>query len=304
MIKLLLILLWPAGIGIILAMAALLTRRDAATAPGRRRQSPGPLGLTARHAGAGSREPRAVAALVVMAAGLAVAYGVMLAVGLAAVHGGPSIDQPVFRFLTAHHREHLWKSLMGEATQFGYKWTTWGAAAAAGTCLAFLWKEHRWVPPVALGSLIVIDHFFIRAVTDTFHRVPPPGSGGTFPSGGCDRVVVFYGLIAYLLWRAVSGRRGPAIWSAAVVAALGFNESYSRTYLGLHWLTDTLSGLLCGGLELCVFILAVRALLGPATAVGATVGLDAGAGGRETAQAASPAAPSRLARPASGGGAG
>jgi membrane-associated phospholipid phosphatase len=302
MIKFLLILLWPAGIGIIVAAAALLARRDASAAPGRRRQSRWPFGWTARHAGAGSREQRAVAALVVMATGLAVAYGVMLAAGLAAVHGGPSIDHPVFRFLAAHHREHLWKSLMSETTQFGYKWTTWGAAAAAGTCLAFLWKEHRWVPPVALGSLIVVDHFFIRVITDTFHRVPPPGSGGTFPSGGCDRVVVFYGLVAYFLWRAISGRRGAAIWAAAVVAVLGFNESYSRTYLGLHWLTDTLSGLLCGSLELAAFILAIRALLGPATAAPATVARHGSANGHEAAAGYVP--PARLARPSAGGSAG
>jgi membrane-associated phospholipid phosphatase len=42
------------------------------------------------------------------------------------------------------------------------------------------------------------------------------------------------------------------------VAALGFNEAYSRAYLTLHWFTDTLAGALFGCMLLAVFITAVR----------------------------------------------
>jgi membrane-associated phospholipid phosphatase len=261
MIKYLAILLWPAGVGAILAAGALLARRDPAAMVGSRHGSSRLLGWTARHAGSRWLWRRLITVGLVLVAGLAVTYLVTALAGLLIVHSGHVIDQPLFRWL-AGHRSHKWSKVMSETTQFGYKWTTWGAAAAAGVCLAFIWREHRWVPPVALGSLIVIDHFLVRVLTVTFHRVPPPGTGGTFPSGGCDRVIVFYGLIAYMLWREVSGRRGAAIWAAAVVAALGFNESYSRTYLGLHWFTDTLGGLLCGGLELVAFVLAVQAVAG------------------------------------------
>jgi membrane-associated phospholipid phosphatase len=107
--------------------------------------------------------------------------------------------------------------------------------------------------------LIVIDHYTTLGLRHVFHRLGPPTSPlGTYPSGGCDRCIVFYGLIAYLLWHAFSGRRTTAIWAAAVVAALGFNEAYSRVYLSLHWLTDALSGLIYGVLLLIAFIMAVR----------------------------------------------
>src|SRR5258708_4759112 len=52
------------------------------------------------------------------------------------------------------------------------------------------------------------------------------------------------------------------VHAAAAVAALGFNEAYSRVYPSLHWLTDALSGLIYGGLLLLAFILAVRAVAG------------------------------------------
>ena len=114
-----------------------------------------------------------------------------------------------------------------------------------------------------LAALIVADHFTTLALRHVFHRLGPPTSPlGTYPSGGADRCIVFYGLIAYLLWREFSGRRATAIWAAAAVAALGFNEAFSRVYLSKHWLTDAVSGLLYGGLLLAGFILAVRAVAG------------------------------------------
>ena len=123
---------------------------------------------------------------------------------------------------------------------------------------------------MALGAAIVIDHFLTLALRHTFHRLGPPDSPlGTYPSGGCDRIFVFYGLIAYLIWREVSGRKSTAIWSAGVVAALAFSEAYSRFYLTLHWTTDVLSGLIYGGLILAVFIVTIRLVAGPARRPGA-----------------------------------
>ena len=125
--------------------------------------------------------------------------------------------------------------------------------------------HHRVSIAHATGALVVVEHFLTLALRHTFHRLGPPTSPlGTYPSGGCDRVVVFFGLIAYLLWRELSGQRRAAIWAGAVVVALAFNEGYSRAYLTLHWFTDILSGWIYGGLELVVFIVAVRFVAGPA----------------------------------------
>jgi undecaprenyl-diphosphatase len=57
-----------------------------------------------------------------------------------------------------------------------------------------------------------------------------------------------------------------AIWAGAAVAALAFNERYSRVYLGMHWTTDVLSGWFYGILLLALFILATRVIMGPARA--------------------------------------
>jgi membrane-associated phospholipid phosphatase len=204
------------------------------------------------------------------------AFGVMSLLGLLVVNHGLAIDKPVFTWIQGHH-VHVLAAAMNRLTKIGDTWTAWGAAIAAAVCLAITWRDKRWVPPVALGSLIVVDHYTTLALRHVFHRLGPPTSPlGTYPSGGCDRCIVFYGLIAYLLWREFSGRRSTAIWAGAVVAALGFNEAYSRVYLSLHWLTDALSGVLYGGLLLAGYIFAIRVAAGrraqphadqPATAI-------------------------------------
>jgi membrane-associated phospholipid phosphatase len=287
MSKYLVLLIWPAGMAVIFGVAFLAWRRNmvlparaaghpASHAPG---HAPGhPAGHLAGHSGpqpgrhhsrrAGARSAFSDAAAgsvqfgVLAVLGAVVAFGVMALLGLLVVYHGLAIDRPVFRWLSSH-QVHAAAAAMKRLTKTGDTWTAWAAAISAAVCLAVTWRDKRWLPPVALASLIVVDHYTTLALRHVFHRVGPPTSPlGTYPSGGCDRVIVFYGLIAYLLWREFSGRRTTAIWVAAVVAALGFNEAYSRVYLSLHWLTDALSGLIYGGLLLLAFILAVRAVAG------------------------------------------
>jgi membrane-associated phospholipid phosphatase len=198
----------------------------------------------------------------VAVAGTLIVFGLMCALGLIVVHHGLAIDRPIFDWMT-RHQVHVVAALMKRLTKLGDTWTTWGAALAAAACLAVTWRQRKWLPPVALTAAIVIDHATTLALRHVFHRPGPPTSPlGTYPSGGCDRVIVFYGLIAYLLWREFSRQRKVAIAIAAAVAALGFNEAYSRVYLSLHWFTDALSGLLYGTMLLVIFITAVQFAVG------------------------------------------
>ncbi|MEP7022349.1 MAG: phosphatase PAP2 family protein [Actinomycetota bacterium] len=190
-------------------------------------------------------------------------YGVMDLLGLLIINHGLAIDRPIYTW-TTHHWVHPWVHVMDRLTKIGNTWTCWAAAATAAVCLSVTSRTKRWLPPIVFATCIVVDHYTTLALRHTFHRLGPPDSPfGTYPSGGCDRTILFFGLIAYLLWREYSGRRSTAIWTGAAVAALGFNEAYSRVYLTLHWFTDALSGLLYGTLLLAVFIIAIRLAAGP-----------------------------------------
>jgi len=263
MLKVLVVLLWPVGIAVILAVTALAAHRSA-------RRSPVATAAMNGHHGqdpeVSSRATRSsiIGLLLILAVGAVVVYALTCLLGVLVVHAGPHIDKPIYTWMTSH-RVHFWKSAMDRATKVGDTWTTWGAAVTAAVCLAAFYRSYKWLPPVALGAAIVFDHYLTEALRHTFHRVGPPDSPlGTFPSGGCDRIVVFYGLIAYLIWREISGSRRAAIWSAGVVAALAFSEGYSRGYLTLHWFTDIISGLIYGSLILAVFIGTIRVVAGPA----------------------------------------
>jgi membrane-associated phospholipid phosphatase len=259
--------IWPVGLLIIFGAAYFAWRRSLVTsAVSADRAGPRARRHQGHRAGTRSSSPDAVVGsgrlAVIAALGAVAVFGVMCLLGLLVVNHGAAIDKPVFTWIQ-NHPVHPVVAAMKRLTKIGDTWTTWGAAIAAAVCLAVTWRDKRWVPPVALVSLIVVDHYTTLALRHVFHRPGPPTSPlGTYPSGGCDRAIVFYGLIAYLLWREFSGRRPTAIWAGAVVAALGFSEAFSRVYLSLHWLTDTLSGLLYGGLLLAGYILAIRVAAG------------------------------------------
>jgi membrane-associated phospholipid phosphatase len=266
MINALVVLLWPAGLAAILVATALLARRAGhpVTAPnasmnGHRDGEP--------LVGPRSARSSVIGLLLILAAGSVVVYALVALLGILVVHAGPAIDKPIYTWMI-HHRVHFWTSAMDRVTKVGDTWTTWGAAAAAGVCLAAFYRRNKWLPPVTLGAAIVIDHFATLALRHTFHRLGPPDSPlGTFPSGGCARIIVLYGLIAYLIWRETSGTKRMAIWSAGAIAALAFSEAYSRAYLTLHWSTDIIGGILHGALILAVFIATIRLVNGPARKV-------------------------------------
>ena len=261
--------IWLAGMAIIATAAALLTSRAGPV----RAMLPGTRSRPALEPDAGPSTVRnpakrtlrdAARFLIVIAIGIIVVYAVMALLGLPVTHEGHVIDEPISHWVS-RHRVHQWSALMAKATKVGSTWATRGAVLTAAVCLAVTWRRMRWLPPVAFAAIMLIQHALTHAIHLTDPRVGPPGfPHGTFPSGGSERCVAFYGLIAYLLWREYSGSRRAAIWSGAAVAAIAFNEGYTRVYLGLHWTTDVLSGWIYGLLLLMAFIIAVRLVAGPA----------------------------------------
>jgi membrane-associated phospholipid phosphatase len=270
MARVLLFLIWPVGLAVIFGVAALLARRAHAVSAGPRLGRLPWLGYRAAldDADGGSTIPgairKALVFLGVIVVGGAVIFGIMALLGQLVLHGGPSIDKPINHWV-AVHRIHTWKGLMASLTKIGNAWSTRMAVVSAAVCLAVTWRRFKWLPALAFLTLSLLQRYLTHGIHVAAHRVGPPGfPHGVFPSGGSERTVVFFGLIAYFLWREFSGRRETAIWAGAGVAAVAFNEGYSRLYLGMHWTTDVLSGWFYGILLLALFVLATRVIMGPA----------------------------------------
>ena len=198
--------------------------------------------------------------------GTAASYEVMALMGRPVVKHGPIIDEPLFRW-TEDHRVDWWAAVMSRLNTVGNVWTTWGAVGAAAACLGVSWRQQRWLPPAALGAALLADHFATTKLHRTIRRPgPPPNPLGTYPAGGPDRIVLFSGLIAYLLWREFSGSRRGKAYATGAVAALAFTQAYCRQYLSQHWFIDIVCGLVYGAMLLGPFIAAVRLIAGPASA--------------------------------------
>ncbi|MDQ0497059.1 phosphatase PAP2 family protein [Paenibacillus brasilensis] len=98
------------------------------------------------------------------------------------------------------------------------------------------------------GTLKLVFH---RA-RPTLHRIVN-ANGFSFPSGHSMAAFSLYGVIAFLLWRHISTSTGRGILivcSSAMILMIGV----SRIYLGVHYPSDVLGGLLASGSWLAISI--------------------------------------------------
>lgn len=109
-----------------------------------------------------------------------------------------------------------------------------------------------------IGSLVLqgtMKLFFARPRPQLpYAHVLPDFS---FPSGHTMNAVVFYGGVALLLWSIYGRRAGLVAIALATIIAIGVG--ISRIYLGYHYLTDVVGGVLAGLAWLVVVGVAFRA---------------------------------------------
>jgi membrane-associated phospholipid phosphatase len=198
-------------------------------------------------------------------AGGIMSYRLMELIGRPVIEHGPKIDYPIERW-TRSHQVAFWATIVERLNKIGNTWTIWGGAGTAAACLATSWRRQKWLPPSVLAAAVLVDKYATLALRRRFRRAGPPGSpGGTYPAGGPDRIVLFSGLIANLLWREFSGsQRGKAL-ALGLVGGLAFNQAYCREYLSKHWFTDIICGLLYGVVLYAPFAFAIRLIAGPPT---------------------------------------
>jgi membrane-associated phospholipid phosphatase len=125
-----------------------------------------------------------------------------------------------------------------------------------------LWRRRfragMFLVVASVGSLVLqgtMKLFFARPRPQlAYANVLPDYS---FPSGHTMNAVIFYGAVALLLWSMFGRRAGLLAIAVATVIALGVG--ISRIYLGYHYLTDVVGGILSGLAWLVVVGAAFRA---------------------------------------------
>ncbi|MDR6552082.1 phosphatase PAP2 family protein [Paenibacillus qinlingensis] len=84
--------------------------------------------------------------------------------------------------------------------------------------------------------------------------------GFSFPSGHAMVSLLFYGLLAYLLWVNVRQTWKSAWWIPTVAGFVILCIGVSRIYLGVHYPSDVLAGYMAGGIALLGCTHALRSI--------------------------------------------
>jgi undecaprenyl-diphosphatase len=122
----------------------------------------------------------------------------------------------------------------------------------------YLALRRRWWHFAAFVSAIVLSEALIGILKGLYARPRPMGSlvatsGASFPSG--HAVAASVTVVAAVIALVPSGRR--YAWGTAALA-FSILMGMSRAYLGAHWLSDALAGVLLGGSSALVAAWAVQ----------------------------------------------
>jgi hypothetical protein len=207
------------------------------------------------------RIPVVPAALLIGLAGTQAAFLVGLPVGWAASGLEDSVDWPVFRWVHGTVHGGAFTDLMNAATKMGniFEIRLWCVIGAVALGLA--WRKYFYIPPIVILSTFILEKFGQKALATSIDRGHPPTTLGTYPSGGCARLLCTVGVmifLALLLVPNLTRRLRFTTWT--IFAGLVWMEAFSRTYLSKHWTTDAAGGVIFGVLLLLAVVGATAAL--------------------------------------------
>jgi len=126
---------------------------------------------------------------------------------------------------------------------------------AAGVAGLLVWRRHSVRPLLPVIGAYLLTGFTILPLKILFHRAPPHNQNGvahperlfsdphsqSYPSGHATNAIIWYGVLALLLAAVLAPRSRRVLRLGPPIVVC-----ISTTYLGYHWLTDTVAGLLLG----------------------------------------------------------
>lgn len=199
------------------------------------------------------RESVPLAVMAVMLLSLGWGWFALLMVVLA--HGKPlSVDLAVHDLMLAL-RNPLADYPMAALASLG-DWQVLLPAIVAA--MGYLTWRRRWMAVVHWLLALAFGLALTKLLGATVHVVRPPAasSGFGFPSVAVTMATITFGFFAVLIARELPGRS--RVWPYVVCGAIASLIGFARLYLGAHWLSDVIGGMLFGIFWLLVLGIAYR----------------------------------------------
>ena len=126
--------------------------------------------------------------------------------------------------------------------------------------VVLLYRKKRHHAAQALIASVFTSIVLVQSIKFAIDRVRPEPFisaadtfGMSFPSGHAFVAIVFYGTVAYIIGHHIKKKkRRWLVYNSA--QALVWLIALSRLWLGVHWLSDVVAGMILGGLLLWVIV--------------------------------------------------
>lgn len=115
-----------------------------------------------------------------------------------------------------------------------------------------LWFRHRHVSGLLFAGAVVFGGLLETLLKLAFHRVRPglwpslvSETSPSFPSGHATLATAFWGGLVAVVFH-MTRKPVPRIAAVCVAAVMALGVASTRVYLGAHWMTDVVAGMLVG----------------------------------------------------------
>ncbi len=130
--------------------------------------------------------------------------------------------------------------------------------------IGILWYKSQRLVAVTVVITVVLEELLYVIPKHIVHRARPDAalsvysqSGFSFPSGHAMRATVLNGLVAYLLTRSFTSMIARACIITGYLVSVAL-VSFSRVYLGVHYVSDVLASIFLGGAFLILIICGIE----------------------------------------------
>lgn len=181
-----------------------------------------------------------------------------------------AVDNLIFNFLSAHVISHRLTGFMKTITYFASATFLQIAYGCVFTIYLLRKDVKRAFEILAIGMGGFLINYFMKLA---FHRTRPPHplieplSNFSFPSGHATSGFIFYGLLAYLVWKTEFAKPLKYITATALVLFSGL-IGFSRVYLRVHYPSDVVAGFCIGFAWLVLTIYLLELLKNKISAAG------------------------------------